>query len=80
MIDSSDALFYTGLYTFLGTFIIAIAGMLYKSKCKNIKCCGCEIERDVGAEIASDHDRMEHGLPPISPRESNRTVSIDRPP
>jgi len=70
MIETSDSLFYTGLYTFLGTFILAIAGMLYKSKCKNIKCCGCEIQRDIGAEI-SEHNRMEMG--------TRNVLSIDRP-
>jgi hypothetical protein len=30
--------------------LLSIARMFYKSKCKNIKCCGLVIERDVAEE------------------------------
>ncbi len=70
--DSNDALFYTSLYTFLGGFLLALAGLAFKSKCKNIKCCGLlEIERDIEAEI------QEHNLE-IRQRDNNRQ-SLDRP-
>ncbi len=58
--DSNDALFYTSLYTFLGGFVLALAGLVFKSKCKNIKCCGLlEIERDVEAEIQEHNLEMQ---------------------
>ncbi len=70
--ESNDALFYTSLYTFLGGFLLSLAGLAFKSKCKHIKCCGmCEIERDVEAEV------QEHGLD-LQEREHNRQ-SVDRP-
>lgn len=53
--DANESLFYTSLYTFLGGFVLALAGLIYKSKCKNIKCCGlCEIERDIDIELQED--------------------------
>ena len=68
--DSNDALFYTSLYTFLGGFLLALAGLAFKSKCKNIKLCGiCEIERDVEAEI-QEHSLEIHG---------RNQQSLDRP-
>ena len=67
--NSNDALFYTSLYTFLGGFVLALAGLLYKSKCKNIKCCGCEIIRDTDVELQEDTLEIQ-----------NRNQSIDRPP
>ena len=69
---SNDALFYTSLYTFLGGFVLALAGLLYKSKCKNVKCCGiCELERDIEAEVTEDTLEIQN-------RQSNQ--SIDRTP
>ena len=70
--DSNEALFYTSLYTFLGGFLLALAGLAFKSKCKNIKCCGLlEIERDVEAEL------QEHNLE-IQQRQQTHS-SLDRP-
>ena len=67
--NSNEALFYTSLYTFLGGFLLAIAGLAFKSKCKNVKLCGiCEIERDIEAEIQEQIHEREH------PRQS-----LDRP-
>ena len=43
--------FWTGLYTALMAFCLGAVNMLYKSKCKQIKCCGCEIVRDVEIEL-----------------------------
>ena len=55
---TTDALFYTSFYTFLGGFCLAIAGLFYKSKCKHVKFCGiCEIDRDIEAEV---HEDLEH--------------------
>ena len=66
--DANESLFYTSLYTFLGGFVLALAGLIYKSKCKNIKCCGlCEIERDIDIELQEDLARQN-------------PISIDRQP
>jgi len=68
--NPNDSIFFTGLYTFLGGFILALAGLLYRSKCKNIKCCGiCELERDTDIELQEDLAQIEQ----------NRNQSIDRP-
>ena len=53
--DANDSIFYTSLYSFLGTFLLALAGLVYKCKSKNIKICGClEIQRDVQVELKED--------------------------
>ena len=52
--NATDSLFYTALYTFLGGFLLALCGLLYKSKCKNIKCGCVEIVRDVEIELKED--------------------------
>ena len=68
--NANDSIFYTSLYSFLGGFVLAVLSILYKSKCKNIKCCGiCELERDIEAEVTEDTLEIQ-----------NRNQSIDRPP
>lgn len=37
--------------------LLGIMKMLYKSKCKNVECCGMKVERDV--EIEEKEDEME---------------------
>jgi len=66
--NANDSIFYTSLYTFLGTFILGLVGLLYKSKCKSVKCCGCEIIRDTDVELQEDTLEIQ-----------NRNQSIDRP-
>ena len=61
--------FFILRYTFLGTFILGLVGLLYKSKCKSVKCCGCEINRDTDIELQEDLAQIEQ----------NRNQSIDRP-
>lgn len=46
--------FYTGLYTSLIGFVLAISVQCYRSKCKRIKICCIKIERDVEAEEELD--------------------------
>ena len=46
--------FWTGLYTALMAFCLGAVNMLYKSKCKKVKCFGCEIIRDVEIELQED--------------------------
>jgi hypothetical protein len=59
--------FYSLLLTSCIGLILALARMAYKSKCKNIKCCGCiDIERDTQAEEAIDEQTR-----PSSPRADN---------
>jgi hypothetical protein len=67
--DANDSVFYTSLYTFLGGFILALAGLVYKCKSKKIKLCGClEIQRDVQVELKEDLATL------------NRSQSIDNNP
>ena len=49
--NANDSIFYTSLYSFLGGFVLAVLSILYKSKCKSVKCCGCEINRDTCREV-----------------------------
>lgn len=59
--------FYSLLLTSGIGLILALARMAYKSKCKNIECCGCiKIERDIEAEEAIDEQPQ-----PSSPRSDN---------
>ena len=50
--NANDSIFYTSLYTFLGTFILCLVGLLYK-------CCGCEINRDTDIELQEDLAQIE---------------------
>ena len=67
--NANDSIFYTSLYSFLGGFVLAVLSILYKSKCKNIKCCGCEIIRDTDVELQEDTLEIQ-----------TRNQSIDRTP
>lgn len=51
--------FYVGLYTALIGFTLAFTKMLYKSKCKEISCCGLKISRDTEAEEHIDELELE---------------------
>ena len=67
--DANESLFWSGFYTFLGGFLLALAGLAFKSKCKNVKLCGiCEIQRDIESEINLEMHEREN------PRQS-----LDRP-
>ena len=46
--------FFTGLYSSLIGFLIAIGAQCYKSKCKEVDICCIKIIRDVEAEEAVD--------------------------
>jgi hypothetical protein len=51
-------------------FILALARVLYKSKCETVECCGCiKIQRNIASEVELDERT------PQSPRggESQRT-------
>lgn len=46
--------FWTGFYTSLMAFLLAIGRMCYKSKCKEVKVCCVKIVRDVNIEEELD--------------------------
>ena len=46
--------FYSLLISTLSAMVLAVARMLYKSKCSVIRCCGCEIDRNVDDETRID--------------------------
>ena len=53
MIELSET-FWVGFYTAVMACCLGIVNVLYKSKCKKVKCCGCEIIRDVEVELKED--------------------------
>ena len=70
--NANDSLFWSGFYTFLGGFILALTGLLYKSKCKKVQLCGmCEIQRDVDIELQEDRLEIQQRTNPVQ--------SLDRP-
>lgn len=62
--------FYIFLVTTVAGILLALLKLVYDSKCKNIKLCGLQIERDINAEREIEHERIEHGID---------RQSIDRP-
>ena len=46
--------FFTGLYSSLIGFLIAIGAQCYKSKCREVKICCIKITRDVEGEEKID--------------------------
>ena len=46
--------FFTGLYSSLIGFLIAIGAQCYKSKCKEVKICCIKITRDIQIEEELD--------------------------
>ena len=46
--------FFTGLYSSLIGFLIAVGAQCYKSKCRQVDICCIKIIRDVEAEEAVD--------------------------
>lgn len=75
MVSLSES-FYIFLVTTTAGILLAFVKLVYDSKCKNIKMCGLEIERDVNAERDIEHDRLEHGI--RNPIPDSRQ-SLDRP-
>jgi hypothetical protein len=54
-----DAVFWSFFITSSIGFILAFTKMIYKSKCKSLKCCGCELLRDTVAEEKIDELEIE---------------------
>ncbi len=60
--------FFTGLYSSLIGFILAVGAQCYKSKCKEVKICCIKITRDVEGEEILDIQV------PQNPIQSNNTL------
>ena len=63
--------FFTGLYSSLIGFLLALGAQCYKSKCKEVSFCCIKIIRDTTAE--EELDIQQRSQNPIS------TQSLDRP-
>ena len=63
--------FYTGLYSSLIGFLLALGSQCYKSKCKEVNFCCIKIIRDVEGE--EELDIQQRSQNPIT------TQSLDRP-
>ncbi len=62
--------FFTGLYSSLIGFLLAMGAQCYKSKCKEVSFCCIKVIRDTTAEEELDIQRSQN---PIS------SQSLDRP-
>ncbi len=60
--------FFTGLYSSLIGFLLAIGAQCYKSKCREVKICCIKITRDVEGEEILDIQI------PQNPIQSNNTL------
>ncbi len=59
--------FWTGLYSGLIGFVLAIGSQCYKSKCNEVKICCITIKRDVAGEEVLDRQ-------PTNPIQSNNNL------
>ena len=59
MAQELSEVFYSLLISSCIGMVLALARMMYKSKCKSLKCCGCEIIRDVAGEEALDMQQQQ---------------------
>ena len=61
MVAVEDQIFYTSLYTFVGSFILGILAIMYKSKCDSMNLCWgfIQIHRNVEVELAGDLRQLE---------------------
>ena len=60
--------FFTGLYSSLIGFLLAMGAQCYKSKCSEVKICCITINRDVAGEEQLDRQ------PPPNPLQSNNAL------
>ncbi len=60
--------FYTGLYSSLIGFVLAIGAQCYRSKCSQVKICCITINRDVAGEEQLDQRQN------INPIQSNNNL------
>ena len=47
---SLSEIFWSNFVTICSGLVLATLGVIYKSKCRRVACCGCEVERDVDVE------------------------------
>ena len=59
--------FWTGLYSSLIGFVLALGSQCYKSKCSQVKFCCITINRDVAGEEALDRQ-------PVNPIQLNNNL------
>ena len=59
MVAGFSEVYWTLVLSTSTAFLLAVVRMCYKSKCKTIKCCGMEIDRDTHAEEEEDLREME---------------------
>ena len=59
--------FWTGLYSSLIGFVLALGSQCYKSKCSQVKVCCITINRDVSGEEELDRQ-------PVNPIQSNNNL------
>ena len=62
--------FYTGLYSSLIGFILAMGAQCYRSKCSQVKICCITISRDVAGEEQLDQRQN------TNPIQSNRSAEF----
>jgi hypothetical protein len=72
--------FWIFLVTTTAGLLLAGMKICYDSKCKTCDFGCLKIERDTGAEIEAEHDRMEHGINNPLPEAPRQRESIERPP
>jgi hypothetical protein len=68
-----DAVFWSFFITSSIGFLLAFTKMIYKSKCKEISCCGIKITRDTEAEEKIDELEIERH-PETKEEKSNNNV------
>ena len=74
MVLSDSLTFY--LISSTSSILVVILGVIYKSKCRVITCCGCvRVERDVDAEERIDE--MELGKSTYKKDSENTTNHIE---
>ncbi len=54
--------FFTGLYSSLIGFLLAMGAQCYKSKCKEVSFCCIKITRDTAAEEELDNQQRPQNL------------------
>jgi predicted DCC family thiol-disulfide oxidoreductase YuxK len=69
--------FWIFVVTTTAGLFLACMKVAYDSKCKTCDLGCIKIERDTGAEIEAEHDRMEHNINQFPEAPRNRE-SVDR--
>jgi hypothetical protein len=55
--------FWISFVTTASGFLLKMASFAYKSKCKEVSCCGIKILRDITAEVEETEFKITHPLP-----------------